>query len=58
MARMANVSFEADDDVVRDFDLRISELKVAGELESNVTRSEVLRRLVREFAYERDDVPE
>lgn len=44
-----NVSFNADEDLVEDFDEIIFQKKAAGELDRDTSRSDVLRDLLEEY---------
>lgn len=45
------------DELVDDLDDKIWEMKTEGKLNRDANRSEVVRRLIREWVEERDDVP-
>lgn len=46
---MANPSFEIDDEKLEEFDQVILQKKAAGELDSKVSRSEVIRMMIEEY---------
>jgi len=46
---MANPSFQIDDETLEEFDKVINLKKATGELDSNTSRSDVLRELVEEY---------
>lgn len=54
---MARPTFSMPDELVDDLDDKIWEMKTEGKLNRDANRSEVVRRLIREWVEERDDVP-
>lgn len=45
------------EELLEDFDDKLWQLKVDGELDREVSRSEFMRRLIKEWVEERDDIP-
>ncbi|MBO4249474.1 hypothetical protein IL252_16830 [Halomicrobium sp. IBSBa] len=55
---MARPSISVSDELLDEFDDKLIEMKAAGKLGRDVSRSELIARLMSEWVEERDDVPD
>lgn len=56
-SHMPQPSVNVDETLLDDFDSKMIRLKADGELDRSVSRSELIRRLMKEWVEERDDLP-
>jgi len=55
---VARPSISVSDELLEEFDDKLFEMKAAGKLDRDVSRSELIARLMSEWVEERDDVPD
>ncbi|WP_018258837.1 CopG family ribbon-helix-helix protein [Halomicrobium katesii] len=55
---MARPSISVSDELLEEFDDKLFEMKAAGKLDRDVSRSELIARLMSEWIEEREDVPD
>lgn len=57
-ATVARPSISISDELLEEFDDKLFEMKAAGKLDRDVSRSELIARLMYEWVQEREDVPD